>query len=379
MNQVTNIAERPQPPVNPQVAAVAVQSRGGALALSEDELLTVLRSSLYPGATDPSIKMVIAYCKAAGLDPMLKPVHIVPMYVKNPGGNGGGMRDVIMPGIAHYRTQASRTGRYLGKSEPVFGPMITEELGGLKVTYPEWCTATVKVAVGNHIAEFTATEFWIENYATAGRETLKPNAMWQKRPRGQLAKVAEAQALRQAFPELIGGTNTAEEMEGKTIEAEYTEISAQDQSQKPRGAAAALDGFAGKNGTQGQQPTTGAQKPRQSRTQAAQQPPREEPRKERPAAQEQARPTSDGGYEVDAAGVPQMPQAVADSWSSDGKWAPAWRWLKPILADVSLEGEIRQQLIDEHASVLRAVRAYSEAYAEQVDALLQREGLVLAD
>ena len=42
--------------------------------------------------------------------------------------------------------------------------------------------------------------------------------MWAKRPYGQLAKCTEAQALRMAFPEHVGGHPTAEEMEGKTIE-----------------------------------------------------------------------------------------------------------------------------------------------------------------
>ena len=54
------------------------KQEGSAVALSEDDLMKVLQGSLYPGAAPASIKMVLGYCKAAGLDPMQKPVHIVP-------------------------------------------------------------------------------------------------------------------------------------------------------------------------------------------------------------------------------------------------------------------------------------------------------------
>jgi hypothetical protein len=52
--------------------------------------------------------------------------------------------------------------------------------------------------------------------------------MWRKRTFGQLAKCAEAQALRKAFPELCAAL-TAEEMDGKTLDldeigGEYTVI-----------------------------------------------------------------------------------------------------------------------------------------------------------
>lgn len=192
-------------------------TQGGALALREDEMLAVLQSSLYPGAAPESIRMVLGYCKAAGLDPMQKPVHIVPMW----DSKSKRMRDVVMPGIGLYRTHASRTGQYVGKSEPEFGPMQTEVIGGQKITFPEWAKVTVRRAVCGVVAEFSATEYWMENYAVKGgpEKSIAPNAMWTKRPRGQLAKCATAQALREAFPEL-GSQATAEEMEGGIIQSQ---------------------------------------------------------------------------------------------------------------------------------------------------------------
>lgn len=190
----------------------------GALALSEPELLEVLSSSLYPGASHASIKMVLSYCRAAGFDVMQKPVHIVPMW----DGKAKQMRDVVMPGVGLYRTQAARTG-HAGTSEPEYGPDVTEKIGGQELTYPQWCRVTVKRRQPNgSVDEFTAREFWKENYAIKGgqEKSVAPNAMWTKRPYGQIAKCAEAQALRKAFPE-IGSQAAAEEMEGKAIEGEY--------------------------------------------------------------------------------------------------------------------------------------------------------------
>ncbi|MCG4254224.1 phage recombination protein Bet [Acetobacter senegalensis] len=179
----------------------------------ERELIHILKDSLYPGAADDSVRMVIGYCRAASLDVMKKPVHIVPMW----DSKAKMMRDVVMPGIALYRIEASRTGEYIGKSEPEFGPLITTELGGVRVRFPEWCRMTVRRLVHGRECEFTAKEYWLENYATAKKDTDAPNAMWKKRAFGQLAKCAEAQALRMAFPEQTGGTNTDDEMEGKVL------------------------------------------------------------------------------------------------------------------------------------------------------------------
>lgn len=196
--------------------AITKQESAGlpALAMTEGELLQVLQSSLYPGAAVESIKMVLSYCKAAGLDPMQKPVHIVPMW----DGKLQGMRDVVMPGIGLYRTQAARTG-CIGVTEPEFGPDVTESIGGQQITFPAWCRVTVKRRLPTgEVAEFTAKEFWKENYAVKGgkEKSIAPNAMWSKRPYGQIAKCAEAQALRKAFPE-IGSEPTADEMAGKAL------------------------------------------------------------------------------------------------------------------------------------------------------------------
>ncbi|ROH87969.1 phage recombination protein Bet [Pseudomethylobacillus aquaticus] len=194
-----------------------------ALQMSEDDLIKVLQDSVYPGAQVNSIKMVINVCRAAGKDPLKKPYHIVPMPVATGEKDRNGwdikkMRDVIMPGINDYRTDAARTGQHAGSSEPEFGPDVTETLDGVSITYPLWCRVAVKRRMpSGEIVEFTAKELWKENYASKSKESSAPNAMWKKRPYAQLAKCAEAQALRKGFPE-VGSQPTADEMEGKEID-----------------------------------------------------------------------------------------------------------------------------------------------------------------
>lgn len=180
-------------------------------SMDENMAVAVLGESLYPGAKPQSIILVMDYCRAANLDPMQKPVHIVPMYDKA----SGGMRDVIMPGVNSYRVNAMRSGDYVGITEPEFGPMVDGACVGMAgFQFPEWCKVTVKRMLRGQIAEFTAIEYWMENYATTKKTEITPNATWKKRPRGQISKCAEAQALRKAFPE-IASAPTHEEMEGK--------------------------------------------------------------------------------------------------------------------------------------------------------------------
>lgn len=187
------------------------------LLTPDKSVMSALKNSLYPGAKDESVMMVYEYCVARQLDPLLKPVHIVPMYVEDKKTGQKGMRDVVMPGIGLYRIQADRSGNYAGMSAPCFGPDIQMNLGGAEICVPEWCEITVSKLIGERIVGFTAREYWVENYATASKDSQAPNAMWKKRPRAQLVKCTEAQALRKAWPEL-GAQPTAEEMEGKEID-----------------------------------------------------------------------------------------------------------------------------------------------------------------
>ena len=97
------------------------------VATLEDQktMIATLQQSLYVGASENSIKLVLDYCKRAGLDPMHKPVHIVPMWNRD----SKSMKDVIMPGIGSYRIMADRSKEYAGITEPEFGDTKKSESG----------------------------------------------------------------------------------------------------------------------------------------------------------------------------------------------------------------------------------------------------------
>ena len=181
------------------------------LALNDIDSLTwkVLKNSIFPGAKNESIISAVNYCKARNLDILKKPVHIVPMYVEDKVTGDKGYRDVIMPGIAETRITADRTGLYAGQDEPEFG----EDFDYKNVYAPTFCKVTVYKMVQGVRCPYSHTEYFSEAVAT--KKGGEINAMWSKRPRGQLAKCAEAGALRKAFPDALGGQTTFEEMAGR--------------------------------------------------------------------------------------------------------------------------------------------------------------------
>ncbi len=173
------------------------------------ENFRVIKEVLYPNVQkDETLLMAIDYCKARNLDIMKRAIQIVPIWDKNIGA----MKDTIWPSITELRITAARTGQYAGKDKAIYGEEVTENFDGLEVTYPKWCEVIVYKTVNGVKCAFSSNElYWKETYKTAKNNTTKPNTMWAKRTREQLAKCSEAAALRAAFPEEIGSDYIAEE------------------------------------------------------------------------------------------------------------------------------------------------------------------------
>jgi phage recombination protein Bet len=191
------------------------------------ETYNVLKSMTFPDCNDDEVLAVaIDYCRARKLDILKKPVHIVPVW----SSKKKRYVETVWPGIYEYRTTASRTGEYAGKDAPVYGDDVTEEFGKgdatKSYTYPKSCSVTVYRMISGERCGFTGYVMWKEA-AVFNNKTGLPNSMWSKRTYSQLAKCAEAEALRAAFPDEIGGLTTAEEMEGADINAAMQDVTPQ--------------------------------------------------------------------------------------------------------------------------------------------------------
>ena len=186
-----------------------------------------LIDAVWPGAKSAdAVALALSYCKARKLDPFKKPVHIVPVW------NSALGREVesVWPGIGELRTTAFRTGHFAGCDATEFGPDKAFTFSGrvkagkdkwedrtIKLTAPEWAQITVYRIVGGQRFAFPGPRvYFLAAYGRKGKSEI-PNDKWEQMPSYMLEKVAEAAALRKAFPEEMGDMQTAEEMEGRQV------------------------------------------------------------------------------------------------------------------------------------------------------------------
>lgn len=158
--------------------------------------LGAIRSTSCKDATDDEFKSFIERCQSTGLNPLDNQIH----FIK---GNGN---PIIIVSIDGFRAVAEKTGKYAGNEDYVFdGKRNQREMLDEKKFFPTTATATIYKMVEGNICKFSATAGWTE-YNGGGR-------MWKKMPFLMLGKCAEALALRKAFPSVLGGVYSSEEME----------------------------------------------------------------------------------------------------------------------------------------------------------------------
>lgn len=154
-------------------------------------------------ATTDELALFIGQAKRTGLDPFSRQIYAVFRYDKRLGGEVM----TVQTAIDGFRSIAERTGRYAGKTATYW----CGKSGRWKETWlaadghPHAAKVTVAKIIEGNAYETSAVAHW--------REYVVPESpFWRDMPANQNAKVAEALALRQAFPNDLSGLYTDDEM-----------------------------------------------------------------------------------------------------------------------------------------------------------------------
>lgn len=153
------------------------------------ERVELLKRTIATDLNDDELAVFLAVAQRTGLDPFARQIY----GVVRKG------RLTIQVGIDGLRLIAERSGGYAGNDEPVFA----EDDGA-----PFKASVTVWKLVAGQLRPFTASAYWDEYYPGDGDAGF----MWRKMPHVMLGKVAEALALRKAFPADLSGLVTDDEM-----------------------------------------------------------------------------------------------------------------------------------------------------------------------
>lgn len=191
----------------PQNALVHNATTPGELAERQysDEQIQLIRDVYAKGATEHEFRLFIEVAKRKGLDIFQRQIHLVKRW------DGKANREVceIQTGIDGYRLIADRTGRYEGQAGPYW-------CGDDGQWVDVWLSANPPRAAKIGVWRTNCREpFWAVALYSEYMQKKKdgsPNAMWARMPAAQLAKCAEALALRKAFPAEMSGIYTSEEM-----------------------------------------------------------------------------------------------------------------------------------------------------------------------
>jgi len=174
--------------------AVTTHSRHVPAAHFSEKQIDILRNSICKGVSAEEFEIFLMACTKTQLDPFMRQIYAVKR----------GSTMTIQTGIDGYRLIAERTGLYAPGPEPTY-------------TYDDQnrvlsATAYVKKQTRDGTWHVVSSSAYVEEYMQRTREG-RPMGMWATMPRTMLAKCAESQALRKAFPAEMSGVYTADEMQ----------------------------------------------------------------------------------------------------------------------------------------------------------------------
>ncbi len=205
------------------------------------EQIDLLRRTICKGATEDELKMFLWQCQRTGLDPFSRQIYAVKRW------DSKERREVMAIQIAidGFRLIAERTGKYAGQmgpywcgndgewreawldaappaaakvavlrhdfKEPLWATMSRNKVDSRQLGY-SWCSESYSIHgcplyYRIHLRGVARFQTYVQTTKTG-----EPTTFWRNMPEVMIAKVAEATALRRAFPMETSGLYTREEM-----------------------------------------------------------------------------------------------------------------------------------------------------------------------
>jgi phage recombination protein Bet len=179
--------------------SLAVQAR--ETLTDEGRLQLIKTTAMAPEATDDEFRLFLTVANRMGLDPLARQIYAIHRRVAQ-----GRLQMTIQTGIDGFRAIAEDSGEYAGRDRPIF----EYAADNTERKHPDVAIVTVYRLVGGIRCPFTAEARWDE-YVQRDRDG-KLMGQWPTMGHNQLAKCAEAQALRAGFPKKLSGVYTDDEM-----------------------------------------------------------------------------------------------------------------------------------------------------------------------
>ena len=179
------------------------------------EQIDIIKRDIAKGASDNELQFFLALCNRTQLDPFLHQIWMIKRRAKNEDTEKWEDRMVPQLGIDGARLIAERSGKYEGQEGPYWcGPDGIWTDCWLKPEHP----VAAKVLIYKRGARVPTTG--IALYAEVAQiYNGQPNSFWKKQPAFQLAKCAEMNGLRRAFPAEMSGL----QIEDEPGDSEYIE------------------------------------------------------------------------------------------------------------------------------------------------------------